>query len=188
MLLVGDGSHDFLDHLNTGAVNYVPPYITAEDDVVSDERFVYFSDRDVLNAEPDADDPFPDMIIGRWPVRTTGEIQALTEKIVRYESSDNLGAWRSRVMMVADDEFGDRTSVPPSVREVIHINDAEAIADRAVPARLDLNKVYLTEYPFDNPSCYDAGARGCRKPAAFLKSGEICDTRFSFRKKRGFER
>ncbi|MEW5700827.1 MAG: type IX secretion system sortase PorU [Candidatus Zixiibacteriota bacterium] len=164
-LLVGDGSNDYLDRTGARSVNYVPPYIVRDDNVVSDESYVYFSDAAVLNAVPNPqDNPFPDMLIGRWPVRTQAEIGAVTAKVRRYESTENLGPWRSRIMMVADDEFGDRNL--GSVRETFHINDAEQIARTTIPGRFDLEKIYLTEYPFNNPGCNDPSARGCTKPMA----------------------
>jgi hypothetical protein len=164
-LLVGDGTNDYLNNTRANSVNYVPPYIVRDDAVVSDESYVYFTDRAVLDAEGDTQaNPFPDMLIGRWPVRNAGEIAAITAKIKRYESAENLGPWRSRVMMVADDEYGERDNL--SVCEGFHIRDAEAIANAYIPARVDVQKIYLTEYPFDNPSCVDPAATGCRKPAA----------------------
>ncbi len=163
-LLVGDGTNDYLNVTGRNSVNYVPPYIIINDAPVSDESYVYFSDRAVLDAEGNTqDNPLPDMLIGRWPVKTASEIAAITTKIKAYESADNLGQWRSRVMMVADDEFGDRNTL--SVREDFHIKDAEDIAT-AIPSRFNVQKVYLTEYPFENPSCYQPQASGCRKPSA----------------------
>lgn len=163
-LLVGDGTNDYLNHTGRNSVNFVPPYIIVNELSVSDESYVYFSDRSVLDAEGDTqDNPLPDMLIGRWPVKTPAEIASITAKIKEYESTDNLGQWRSRVMMVADDEFGDREI--GSVRENFHIRDAESIADAIAP-RFDVRKIYLTEFPFDNPSCYSVAATGCRKPTA----------------------
>lgn len=172
-LIVGDGTHDFLNNTGASSVNLVPPYVAPDDNTVSDENFVYFSDRQVLDSEGDTqENPLPDMIVGRWPVRTAEEIAAVTAKIKAYESTDELGSWRSRVLMVADDEFGQRgfydqfgNCIGHSVREEFHINDAEAIAN-SIPSRFRVDKVYLTEYPFDNPGCTDPCASGCLKPAA----------------------
>lgn len=164
-LLVGDGTNDYLNNTSANSVNYVPPYIVRDEVPVSDESYVYFSDRAVLDAEGDTPvNPLPDMLIGRWPVKNSTEIAAITAKVKQYESTDNLGPWRSRVMMVADDEFGDRGV--GSVREDFHIRDAETIANTYIPAPVNVQKIYLTEYPFDNPSCYNPAATGCRKPAA----------------------
>lgn len=163
-LLVGDGTNDYLNNTAKNSVNFVPPYIVANEVPVSDESYLYFSDRAVLDAEGDTqDNPLPDMLIGRWPVKTSGEIAAITAKIKDYESGDDLGQWRSRIMMVADDEFGDRSS--GQVKEDFHIRDAEDIAT-SIPSRFEVQKLYLTEFPFDNPSCYNAAATGCRKPTA----------------------
>jgi hypothetical protein len=164
-LLLGDGNYAFLNNTNAGAPNYVPPYIVPNDESASDENYVYFGDRQVLNIEEEPENPFPDMLIGRWPVRSTAEIRTLTDKVKSYESSDDLGQWRSRVLVMADDEFGDREAVPPSVAEIFHTRDSEEIVDGFIPPRFDVHKIYMTEFPFDNPGCREPGARGCRKPA-----------------------
>jgi hypothetical protein len=165
-LLVGDGTNDYLNNTGSNSVNYVMPYIVRDEVAVSDESYIYFSDRSVLDAEGNtADNPLPDMLIGRWPVKTAQDIATITAKIKEYESVTNLGQWRSRVMMIADDEFGDR-GASASVREDFHIRDAESIAITHIPPRFAVQKVYLTEYPFDNPTCYEPAAVGCRKPTA----------------------
>jgi hypothetical protein len=164
-LLLGDGTYDFLDNSGSHSVNYVPPYIAPDDNSAADENYVYFGDKQVLNSDGGQPaSPFPDMLIGRWPVKNAAQIQAITSKITRYESPDYSGPWRSRVMLVADDEFGDRTH--GSVEEDFHVRDAESIARIHIPPRVDLQKIYLTEYPFNNPGCELPDARGCRKPAA----------------------
>lgn len=171
-LLVGDGSYDFLSNVGTVSVNYVPPYIVDDDQSVSDENYVYFGDKKVLNADTHTEnDIFPDMLIGRWPVKTATDIQSIVAKEKEYESNDDLGPWRSRVAIVADDEFGDRSA--GSVTEDFHVKDAEEIANLTIPPRMDLNKIYMTEYPFDNPGCKEPQAQGCRKPSvnkAILKA------------------
>lgn len=163
-LLMGDGSYDFLDHTGFHSVNYVPPYIAPDDNSAADENFVYFSDKQVLNTPADPQsNPFPDMLIGRWPVKSAAQIEAVTAKTSRYESVEKLGAWRSRAMLVADDEYGDRAR--GSVEEDFHTRDAENIARSHIPPRLDLQKIYMVEYPFSNPGCKLPYASGCRKPA-----------------------
>ncbi|GAB4318730.1 MAG: type IX secretion system sortase PorU [Candidatus Zixiibacteriota bacterium] len=163
-LLVGDGSYDFLGNVGTLSINHVPPYITADDQSVSDENYVYFGDKKVLDSDPDPEaNIVPDMLIGRWPVKTTADIANLTAKVREYESTNDLGPWRSRVIMVADDEFGDRDA--GSVSEEFHVEDAEEISQRTIPDWIDIKKIYMTEYPFNNPGCYEPRASGCRKPA-----------------------
>ncbi|MBD3297015.1 MAG: type IX secretion system sortase PorU, partial [candidate division Zixibacteria bacterium] len=163
-LLVGDGSYDFLGNVGVLSINYVPPYVTEDDQSISDENYVYFGDKKVLDSEPDPDaNIVPDMLIGRWPVKSVSDIANLTEKVRNYESTDDLGPWRSRVMMVADDEFGDRSA--GSVTEEFHVEDAEQISQLTIPDWVHINKIYMTEYPFSNPGCYEPSARGCRKPA-----------------------
>lgn len=163
-LLVGDGTYDFLNRTGLGGINYVPPYITAEGSAISDDRYVYFSDDPILDSDGDGADPImPDMLIGRWPVRNAQEVAVITDKVRRYESSENLGPWRSRVVVLADDEYSER---PQDVIDLELTIAAERVADNSIPPRLDINKIYMVEFPFNNPDCFDPGAQGCTKPSA----------------------
>jgi hypothetical protein len=43
------------------------------------------------------------MLIGRLPVNTPAEVQAVVDKIVRYEAAPEPGAWNARLAFVSDD-------------------------------------------------------------------------------------
>ena len=148
-LLVGDGSYDFLDHEGTGTANLVPPFIVSNllDDTAGDQLFVSFGPLGTLDMDTSRTaqtDRGWDMMVGRWPVRDASEVQTVIQKIEAYESQPELGSWRNRVVMVADDEFGE-SSVGS---EYFHTEQAEGI-DSEIPASYDRRKVYLFEYPRD---------------------------------------
>jgi hypothetical protein len=144
-LLVGDGSHDFENNLNTATINYIPPYIHALDSSSSDDNYVIFGEYGLL----DSDTTYPgnqgyDMMISRWPVRTLAEIETVVDKVKAYESSTSFGPWRTTITLVADDEFGAYST------EWRHTEQTEELqqTDR-LPAAFRRNKVYLWDYPFD---------------------------------------
>ncbi|MEW5994172.1 MAG: C25 family cysteine peptidase, partial [Candidatus Zixiibacteriota bacterium] len=150
VLLVGDGTYDFLDHLGTGVPNYVPPCILPSglDESVSDDNYVYFGEYGILDSDTSYDTSFVmrdrgyDMVMSRWPVRTTGEIMTVIDKIRRYEVLENRGIWRTDFTLVADDEFGSFND------ETFHVTQTEELEKNHIPRLYRRNKIYLWEYPF----------------------------------------
>jgi len=103
VVLVGDGHYDFLDHFGYGAANYVPPYLGMVDpwwgETAADNRYVAVVGDDIL----------PDLMLGRLPVSSLAEAQALVAQIVQYERDPLPGGWSFRHVFVADrkDPAGD---------------------------------------------------------------------------------
>ncbi len=151
ILLVGDASYDYLDHLGTGMVNRVPSFIRSNDRAYSDDNYVYFGDFGILDADHNR---APDMMTSRWPVRTGSEIDAILGKVSTYESPSNFGAWRTRVTLVADDEHTNTRD-----DETFHTTQTETLEKVHLPRFLSRHKIYLWDYPFVNrakPSVNDA--------------------------------
>ncbi len=147
VLFVGDASYDFLDHLGTGMPNYVPAYIMGAHDVYGDDNYVYFGAFRVFDGDTsyvDGDRGY-DMMTARWPVRSRDEIDVIVNKIKEYESADALGEWRTRITLVADDEFGET-----SENEVFHTTQTEELNTECIPAEYLRDKIYLWEYPLVN--------------------------------------
>jgi len=95
VLLVGDANRDTLNDLGHG-INYIPTYTfhTSEmGEVPTDNWFVSIS----------GDDPLPDMFLGRIPVKTQAELDAVVNKLIRYPQVP-LDGWQRQVLFVADDE------------------------------------------------------------------------------------
>jgi hypothetical protein len=55
-----------------------------------------------LDGPSPLDDPLPDLAIGRLPVTSATELQAVVAKLVAYETAPVDGAWQSRTVYVAD--------------------------------------------------------------------------------------
>jgi hypothetical protein len=103
VLLVGDGSFDPKRYRPDSPLTFIPPYLADVDpwtsETATDNRYVTV----------DGDDNLPDILIGRLPVKTLAEAQAVVDKIVRYETQPLPGGWNANVALVADnaDSAGD---------------------------------------------------------------------------------
>lgn len=96
VLLVGDGHYDFKNNQGINEKNYLPPYLADVDPAVgetaADNRYVTVSGNDIL----------PDMFLGRFPVRSTAEAQAMVNKVINYEQNPPVGGWNANLTFVAD--------------------------------------------------------------------------------------
>lgn len=149
VILGGDGTYDFLN-LKSTTQNYVPPYIVAEDSTNSDENYILFHPGKWL----DSDSTYPadrgvDMIISRWPVRSSAEVAQYTAKLSDYVSGEFNGSWQNRITFVADDELKNNAS---PLSERIHTIQSEQLANAFTPSRYNRNKIYLIDYPLDSRS------------------------------------
>lgn len=143
-LLGGDGTYDFMNYTGAGKANYVPPFVVDSETTVSDENYVLFDDDLYLDSDSSYPaDRGPDMVVGRWPVRNSGEVTEFLAKLGAYESGDNSGRWQNRITYLADDE--NKPGV--SYKEPDHTNQAENLANRHTPSRFNKNKIYMIEYP-----------------------------------------
>ena len=83
--------------------NLIPTWQTPtpEGQAASDNRFVAFEDKSF----------HPSVAIGRFPVVTPDEVSAIVKKTIDYATSPPPGAWRSRVMFIAnEDKFFKKSS------------------------------------------------------------------------------
>jgi uncharacterized repeat protein (TIGR01451 family) len=103
VLLAGDGHYDYLNNLGTNEPILIPPYLADVDpfirETAADNRFVTLTPGDTL----------PDMAIGRLPVKTRTDAQAVVAKIIAYSRLTTHEAWTRRALFVADnaDQAGD---------------------------------------------------------------------------------
>ncbi|MEO8274987.1 MAG: C25 family cysteine peptidase [Thermoanaerobaculia bacterium] len=54
----------------------------------------------------DGEDDLPDLAVGRFPVVEPREVEAIVAKIVAYETAPPPGDWRTRVLLVTNEEKG----------------------------------------------------------------------------------
>ncbi len=103
VLLVGDATYDMRNYLGNSFPTYIPVYLrlvgetTGQTD--SDNQFVALED------DPAYGDKLADMYIGRFPVNTVAEAQAMVDKTIAYENA-SCDPMPTDVLFTADDEDG----------------------------------------------------------------------------------
>lgn len=140
LLLMGDASFDFLDRMENNT-QLVPAWQNAFSlDVLasycSDDFYGYLDDNEDIQSGSASDQL--DIGIGRIPARSVAEAMNYVAKVEAYMSASSLGAWRTQIGLVADDE--DQNA---------HVDDVEIIAAGVAQRTpdFDLQKIYLDAYP-----------------------------------------
>lgn len=144
--LVGDGTADPHDYTARGAlnVNLVPPYLAPVDPWIRETACDTCYGQ--LDGEEPLSDPFPDVPVGRLPVKSAGELAGVVSKIVNYETATVgpvLNSWRSRIGLLADNY-----REPDGAADAA--GDFAAMADGVIalqPAALSPQRVYYDPYP-----------------------------------------
>ena len=134
-VLVGDGTYDYKDNLGYSE-NLVPPIL------VSTPYGLFAADNHYGDVK--GNDGVPEIAIGRLPVVTEEELQALIDKIYDYE--DASGEWTGRVMLLADnaDSGGDFPT------------DSSYLASLLPGYITTVEKVYLSDFPTVNEARQEA--------------------------------
>ncbi len=116
LLLVGDGTADPKRYHAGSQPTVLPPYLLGTDpwsgEVAADNRYA-----DVDGPE----DGLPDMLVGRLPVTTVEQLEALVAKMVAYETQLAHSRLAGQALLVADDadNAGDFPALSAEVRAVI---------------------------------------------------------------------
>lgn len=168
--LVGDASRDYRNYLQhdpaTQAYDFLPTVLRTAfphrpfdlswswDPYAADDALVSF------DAPPLGGLDAPDVAMGRLAARGASAATAMVERIGQAELEPVAGTWRNRVALVADDLYH-----AGSVSETAHTLQAEVLANSYLPESIDLDKLYLVEYPFPPGTSY--------KPAARLKAKQL---------------
>jgi hypothetical protein len=141
VLLIGNGTYDARNLLGQSN-DFLPLYMNIlypnESEGVEDEDFFVKLDGGADRA--------PDLAIGRMSVLTSREAGAWAQRIVDYEALPERGAWRNRVLLVADDEYS--THRDDDFEFLISTEELTGTGG-VFPIWLDIEKIYLHVYPFD---------------------------------------
>ncbi len=143
VVLVGDGTYDYRGLTSSYFPDGVPPFyykdlslsINRETSGASDDYYVDFDG-----------DRYGNVGIGRIPVRTEEELQEYLDKVRDYEALRYDGAWRFKVMLVADDQYGS------TLCETVHTLDIFYRIMPEIPDWMVVNPFLLQEYPFEGPT------------------------------------
>jgi len=138
VLLVGEGNWDPRRYLANTRPAYIPPYLLAVDpwlyEVPAENRFVTVS----------GDDDLPDLYLGRFPVGSVAQAEAMVAKVLAYEQSTPAGEWRHSTLWVTD-------NAPDSAGDFYTFSDGVIAA--SLPAGYQIERVYLGQnYTYENPA------------------------------------
>lgn len=140
LCLIGDATYDYLNHFpDLPFQNFIPAFETWESldpirSFPSDDFYALLDDEegdDLIGAI--------DIAVGRLPVSTADEALKIVDKIIFYDQDPStLNDWRSRIVMVADDEDSNT-----------HLNQADGLAVLKTVENPELNiqKIYLDAFP-----------------------------------------
>lgn len=150
VLLVGDGSLDFKNHVGSPNIDFIPPYLLNIDpflgEVPADNRYVSVDGHE---------DYAPDMTIGRLPAQVKldlaqqnppaylpayVDLDSMIDKIIEYETTTPGGAWQKNTSFIADN-YAD----PAGNFHVL----SDHIIDNWLPPTYQPNRIYLNsvQYP-----------------------------------------
>jgi len=134
VLLVGDASQDERNYLKQPNRNFVSTKLLdgTFTERASDNWFASFL----------GDDALPDVALGRLPVRTAPELDALVSKITAYASEPLSQEWQARALLVADDGFRAYHAGEAAIFEAA----SDAMAAQ-LPPGFDPLKLYLSDIP-----------------------------------------
>ncbi len=128
VLLVGDGNFDLKNYLGRNEINYIPPFLADVDpwmgEVAADNRFVTVNGPDI----------FPDMMLGRLPVKNLQETAEVVAKLIEYDQNSSQDGFDQRMLFVADnaDEAGNFAAY------------ADGVVNDFVPTTYQVRKVYYS--------------------------------------------
>jgi hypothetical protein len=137
LLLVGSSNYDPLGH-TTGSRPPAPLWRTIGSSSTrsgaGDDGFVTVHEGAVL----------PEIPVSRIPVSTGQQLQAYLLKLFSYQHAlTGGGSWLNRVVLAADDEWNDA-----STWDVMATLSSEHLANNVVPFSMEVEKVYLIDYPW----------------------------------------
>lgn len=137
--LVGDGSSDPRNYLHLPDQNVIPPYLAMVDpwlgETACDTCYAQLDGADPL------DDLLPDLALGRLPVKSPVELEALVNKLLRYEASG--GVWRSQAVYIADNFYEVSGAADPA-GDFPGLSDAMAAL---LPPTMSIERLYYDPAP-----------------------------------------
>jgi len=128
VLLVGNDTYDYFDYLGIGSVSFIPTLYAKTHKVVN------YSPADGLFADLDNDN-VQDLAIGRFPVRTSDELQYIINKTLNFPSASH----DKKAVFVADIDDGS-----------FSFSNASDVIIQNLPVEWKIDTVYLEDFDSAN--------------------------------------
>jgi len=149
VFIIGDADYDYRN-ITDNSNNIVPTIeVGTTGSYATDDRLV------TVNGA------IPEVAIGRFPAQNIDEANNYIDKLIEFESNPDLGLWRQRVTLIADD--GARPEDTPSELNIgkSHTLNSEILSD-IIPKEIEKYKLYMMEFPEES----NATSFGVAKPEA----------------------
>ncbi len=137
MLLVGGHTYDYRDRLGQGAVNFIPAHYRKV-------SIFEYTQSDNVYADLNGDN-LPDIAIGRWPVRTASDLQAIIAKSIKWQELHDSQSITNDVLLIAQPNDGRNLDFESSLegRVSSYLNRETGIAE--------IERVYLGQSESASP-------------------------------------
>jgi uncharacterized repeat protein (TIGR01451 family) len=137
VLLMGDASSDPKNNRGSSLSDLLPAHYV-------DTPLFGQTPNDSWYTNVHGNDDYPDLIVGRIPARSAGEVATVVNKVQVYESSPPAGNWVRRAVLVADDG------------EAAFTEDMDSVADM-MPAQMNPIKMYAYDPSTSVPDRVNGG-------------------------------
>ncbi|MDI6850912.1 MAG: C25 family cysteine peptidase [bacterium] len=137
--LFGDACYDY-KNINKTYGNLVPayePFLSANIEEEKGAKDDFYADFD--------GDGFADLLIGRVPFRTKEQLGIFLDKLYKYENNTVFNNWRTKVIFIADDEYGE-SGYPNEIGFHIPLANNIRRDTMITPPFLEIKLVYETSY------------------------------------------
>ncbi len=112
VLLVGDGTYDFRDRGESGWASFVPPYLADVDPWMRETACDTCYGR--TQTDDPRDQPLPDLLVGRLPVRSAEQASVVVAKTLGYLTAPPPGVWQSTALLLSDNSFDEQGQAEPA--------------------------------------------------------------------------
>lgn len=107
LLLMGNGTYDNRQITTRFKTASYPALLTWQTDAGDSEITSYVSDDPLVvlgdNTGPDFYNSNMSIAVGRFPVKSVAEARVMVDKVIKYVTNADNGAWKNNVLYVADD-------------------------------------------------------------------------------------
>jgi hypothetical protein len=129
--LLGSGTNDWRNYSGISATKN-KMIVFQRDSSTTDDYFGFLTT-----------DQYPELAIGRYPVRTQNELDNMLDNLDRYVTEPTPGIWRNNLLFLADDEFNG-----PTVGEFSHSQQLQETSDYINKSIL-IDKIFAIDYEVD---------------------------------------
>ncbi|MEZ4865468.1 MAG: C25 family cysteine peptidase [Caldilineaceae bacterium] len=151
--LVGDGTWDPHNYEGKDNIDFIPPYLVEVDpwlgEAACENCYVQLDGDDPVTGDDPAGHFFAiDLWLGRLPVKSSGELDALVNKIVQYETMQAIGPWQNRELFIADNYIKSVSNTGVVTKDLAgdFAQYSEGIAELSPPT-MQVERIYYDPYP-----------------------------------------